>query len=238
MKTFKDFVLEDTGIGPTTTTSGVSGAGDNPDKTVAVKPKTHTRPRNELQARVNRLKPYGVVKEDSKKEQKQRIAKTGGGVNNPFSKEHEQEIKQMEKPLEENDLPRDADGKLITPGREESGGFWSSHKHPKGELEWFPKKKTMTSGGKTWTRTIDDTPTPKPKVDKGKDFGAEKGYYRGRASDVLGPEMERRAAEKQKEAKEKAEIKEKRKQLQKQRLEKALEKTEKPTLRQILNRDK
>lgn len=191
MRTFKDFVLETTGAAPATTTSGVSGAGVNPDKTVVVRPKTHTHPRNELQRRVNRLKPYGVVthlEEDTEEEQKKRVAPTGG-KDNPFNPEREKKIKQMIKPLEEDDR---------------------YFRDPSGKLRLKPEYANRPTPG--WKRMDAGL---KPKSHGGVDRSQFK-----KAADVLGAEQKARAEEKQKQEAIKKKIKELAQQRKLERLEK------------------
>lgn len=219
MKKFIDFFYETSG-GVAGTTSGPSVAGTGSDSA--------TTPRSSLLGMVRRLKPKHPKPpvhhtEDTKKDQEARLKQQKSKVDPDISIDNPRTfpLDQVGKVVAEANFPRDAEGRIVTPEREESGGFWSSHKHPKGELEWFPRKKVIKVGDKTWTRTIDDKPTPKPKVDKGK-------TTKGKAADVLRPEMERRAAERQKEAREKQELK----QLRMQKAREKLQKQQSPSLRE------
>lgn len=190
MRTFKDFVLED-GSAPSTTTSRVSGAGNNPDKTVAVRPKTHTRPKDELQARVNRLKPYGVVthiEEDTEEEQEKRVAPTGG-KDNPFNPERKKKIKQMINPLEEDDR---------------------YFRDPSGKLRLKPEYANRPTPG--WKR-MDAGLKPKSHG------GVDRSQFKS-AAEVLGAEQKARAEEKQKQEAIKKKIKELAQQRKLEKLEK------------------
>ena len=162
-----------------------------------------------------------AIGEDTKKDQASRL-KVQKSETPPVKNQtggYDFELKDVGK-IAESNLPRDAEGKEVTPEREEHGGFWSSHRHPKGELEWFPRKQVIKSGDKTWTRTIPDTPTPKPKVDKGR-------TTRGRASEVLGAQQKAAAERKAKELEQKQEQKEIAKRIRELKLKREKEKLEK-----------
>lgn len=181
MKNFIDFIEEDG-----TSTAGVAGAGENSDTVPVNRVRRVTTTVNMVPGKIHN------VEEDTKKEQKQRLNVQKSNTKLvPAKAEYKFDLKQVGKIEEGTDaLPRDAQGKLITPEREAHGGFWSSHKHPKGELEWFPRKETVVGAdGTRWHRTVADRPTPKPRVDKGR-------TSKGKAADILGPEQQQRHQQK------------------------------------------
>lgn len=189
------------------TTAGMQSSIDNPPG----------RKKRNVVTTVNMAPPQ--LNEDPKEEQRSRLLKQKSqkadiSINKP---EYEFPLSSVGKIAEE----RDYEGKLLTPARKEAGGYWADED---GKPKWVPR--APLSGG---YKRLDLGP-PKPPSGPSK---------AGAIPAKEDPGIRASQQQKAREAEEKAEMKRQREGLQKQRLQKALKKAqeEKPTLRQILNKN-